>query len=611
MDPITGFPRFLTPILASLAAIVPVARAQNVATSSTAAWSSQIVAFWGAVGIGVRASNAQRPSNPITSTIASLAILQRASAAASAIQSGNWYVFAPGYNGGKTRIDVLLLSWRTPAQLQALCVKVSTLAEVLARQRWLILLVGRQKHGDDDHGAAVLWTSSPRCPEYSTVRYADTDGMYSPLPGETIQALLEYTASCDANNIEFDTNGVTTLICNEILRRPTRSMSMNESSSDVQQDPGMGRYITSYQLDGVVMPYVTIAKYVGDNTATRAALVGSAVWMYCIVHGMVSVAVGLMGAASGRGLAVWLFAPRMVMAKLGAEGIAGDDALLSLLGFDGVSCVVTAHGANVASIATDKIISWEPSKRARMACLSIAFNIVELLLVVGGWLYGALKVEKLAPRGLVGHGMLWLATVVSTGLSLRTLVSVRERLKGRLIGIFAEVHHTRLAIARDHKISSTPSSPYLSLVSNILSRADHDVQSIEAALTLMRQPLFCSELQEHAAVEELGYAYQGDTLVKESGNKVVTTASAFPWIRVALCVCITILCSAFGPVYAYMEMPRWSKIAAEVMLAGSATWFATLARTSRLEPSHSTQICHMVATMVASAVWYVGVKDVG
>lgn len=49
----------------------------------------------------------------------------------------------------------------------------------------------------------------------------------------------------------------------------------------------------------------------------------------------------------------------------------------------------------------------------------------------------------------------------------------------------------------------------------------------------------------------------------------------------------------------------------EVLLLVSAVWFATLERVGGLSHARESYVCHMVATLVISAVWYVGVKDVG
>jgi hypothetical protein len=46
-------------------------------------------------------------------------------------------------------------------------------------------------------------------------------------------------------------------------------------------------------------------------------------------------------------------------------------------------------------------------------------------------------------------------------------------------------------------------------------------------------------------------------------------------------------------------------------LAASAAWYGTLERTAGVPHNRDTSVCFTVATLVASSVWYVGVKDVG
>eukprot|EP00250_Pteridium_aquilinum_P007919 c17532_g1_i1 orf=60-1907(-) len=596
---------------------IPRAWAQNVAISSTAAWSSQIVAFWGAVGIGVRSSSGLQSSNGITSVAASMAAFWRALAAWSALGHGEWYLMSPGYNGGNTRLDIVLVCWSNPDQLWQACLKVAMLAEVVGRQRWLVLVVSRQLRPQQAAAAAgAYWTHSPRHPNFSLARFADPiGGIYSPFPDEdNLQEIIQryYVSAAQGHNDTTMVNAVAKLLCEEALQdmRPTRGATYNEAPAEVQEATTMGRHITYFQHEGVTTPYVSIEKLVGNFAASRQGVVRSAAILYCVVHTIVCVAVGLMGAASGRGLAVWLFTPRMVMSKLGAEAIAGDDTLLSLLGFHNVTYQYTSEAGNAISLPADAFLPCRT--RSRPILLALFLNVVELVLICSGWLYGSLKVEKFAPRGVVGHGMLWLATLVATGLSLRTLYSVYQRVSARLIGIFDEPHYVRLVVAKDCRIKfPAPTSNFLGFASDILSKTEDDTTSMTAGLSLMRHPTFCLELCQHAASHCLNYSYQGDTLACE-GNKKITTAGEYPWVQLCLCVCLTFSCSVFGAVYAYVDiMPRWSKLTAEALLATSAIWFTTLARTSKLEHSRSTEICHMVATMVASAVWYVGVKDVG
>lgn len=597
----------------ALASALPCVAAQGVATSATAAWSSQIVAFWGAVGIGVRSSNGQQSSNAVTSAVAFVNARRRASAISAALRRSDWYLLAPGYLGGKTRMDVVLICWRTEQELASLATRVAALAETLGRFRWLVLVVGRKLQSNAGTGA--FWTQSPRCEEFSVVRAANTNGVFAAFSDSDLGAFVTLQS---AGTLAVD--DIAAHIDHRRLRQSARSATRNEAPAEVQEATTIGRHVTSYQIEGGGTPYVAVEKFTAQYANSRHALVRCALWMYAIVHLTVAVAVALMGAASGRALAVWLFAMRIILSKLGAEAIVGDDMLLTLLAFDGLRYEHTTEPGS-AALPGDASLTGSPWWHLLVAQ---ALNAVELLLVVGGWLYGALKVQRLAPNGLVGHGMLWLATTVSLGLSVRTIFGVHKRVKGRLIGIFDEPYYVCNVIAHDCKIVVTSSpnppasppaspSPYVRLVAEILTKTQDDAVCVQVALALLRQPTFCSDVQQHAALHVLKYCYTGDTLSARGDLKTkVTTAGAYPWVQVSCCVALTASCAVFAAVYTYATVvPKYAKLVAEALLAISAMWFATLARTSKLPHNESSYTCHMIATMVASAVWYVGVEGVG
>ncbi|MCO5611681.1 hypothetical protein L7F22_065939 [Adiantum nelumboides] len=315
--------------LLAAAGWIPGALAQNVAVSATAAWS-QIVAFWGAVGIGVRSSSGLQSTNAFTSIFASLSAFWRARAVMSALRCGEWYLLSPGYSGGSIRLDVVLICWSTPPQLWQACLQVAILAEVVGLQRWLVLVVGCQVAMPHITQGAY-WTQSPRHSDFCTTRFADSMGsIYSPFANEDrFQAIVHhyYAASMQGqpnDNPNF-INTIAHLQCEEALEvnRPTRCATRNEAPVEVQEATGLGRHFTSYQIEGVTIPYVSVQKVVSNFAASRRAVVSSSAFLYCIVHTMVCVAVGLMGAASGRGLAVWFFTPRMVMSKREQKQLQG------------------------------------------------------------------------------------------------------------------------------------------------------------------------------------------------------------------------------------------------------------------------------------------------
>jgi hypothetical protein len=148
--------------------------------------------------------------------------------------------------------------------------------------------------------------------------------------------------------------------------------------------------------------------------------------MYIMVHLMVSCAVGLMGAASGRGLAVWIMAIRPTLATLGAQNVNGCDVLKSLICLHG-SILQYETGEGSQLLAGDVL-----SYRMPWWQLGTAFFIpfVELLIIGAGWLYGALRAERLRPSGVVGHGMLWLSVFVGLSLSLRAALAKTSKMHG-------------------------------------------------------------------------------------------------------------------------------------------------------------------------------------
>lgn len=144
--------------------------------------------------------------------------------------------------------------------------------------------------------------------------------------------------------------------------------------------------------------------------------------MFVIIHITVSVAVGLMGAASGRGLAVWLMGIRPVLLSLGSQDVGGSDALVTLLAMDKSSFIYQSEtgSSHLAGQATRY-------DRSRLSiALMFLVPLVEVALITAGWVYGALQAQKLPSTGVVGHGMLWLSALVGLSLSVKALLGTRE-----------------------------------------------------------------------------------------------------------------------------------------------------------------------------------------
>jgi hypothetical protein len=63
-------------------------------------------------------------------------------------------------------------------------------------------------------------------------------------------------------------------------------------------------------------------------------------------------------------------------------------------------------------------------------------------------------------------------------------------------------------------------------------------------------------------------------------------------------------------VYAYYLLPKWVKLLTDVLLAVSALWFSSIDLVGSFMHDKETFVCFMVATLVVSSVWYVGLDNV-
>lgn len=109
--------------------------------SSTAAWSSQIVAFWGAILI---AAHVGKVASGATALFSSVRMALRIRSMTRALARGNWFLHA-GWVTNKVRTDVAVVCWRTPEDLQGLVRRVAMQIETFAAGRdWQVLVVGCQ-----------------------------------------------------------------------------------------------------------------------------------------------------------------------------------------------------------------------------------------------------------------------------------------------------------------------------------------------------------------------------------------------------------------------------------------------------------------------------------
>lgn len=611
-------------------------RAQGPIVSSTAAWSSQIVAFWGAVGLGARLSATQKITNPFTSLVAICSCLRRALNITSALEKGSWTFLSPGLMGGAVRVHVVVITWRTKAELLRLALRVALLAETLAVKEWTIVVVGRKLQQPDSTSQAV-WTMCPRIPAYSTVRQKYSAELVPFIDDSEIQNLILQTQS--------DPQVIAKTIAD--LGHPATRMALyTEVTAALQDTPAIARRITSWQIPETTSPFIHINKGVWPYGLSRLLSVNTATLTYVLVHLAVCVAIGLMAAATGRGLAVWLFSTRIVISQID-PGFTGAETLLTLTAFGGQSIFAELFEDNIIA-AGDTILT---PLQFRYIVLAVVLNLVEFGVIVGGWIYGARQAQRFPPTGLVGHGMLWLAIVVCVLLAARALGGLKERMSARIIGIFEvpanPTSRKRLVIHEDCVLDvpniadRTQRSLHeryilLRVISSISSQTSNDTNTFFSILRLVRSPTFAETVEEFAVEQCMSYEYDGDALVcirkakrqhprnpslsplpekqRPISDDILNRPRGwtYPWKSFTLCILIIILCASASATYAYVpKTPRWVKLVVEAIVSVCALYIATLDRTSPLPHLQPPYMSFMVAATVVCSVWYVGVEGVG
>lgn len=581
--------------------------AAQVVVSSTAAWSSQIVAFWGAIVIAVYSYRYAHVTNAISSLASGVKVVRRTSRITSSLSQGNWYLHS-GWNHGKIRTDVALIYWRSPRELRGLARRVAMQVDAYADD-WEVLVLGHKLKRSDTQGT-VHWIKSPHTEGLCAVRVKETDEIMFPLSNADI------TDAC--NMLQRKPEIPIHQIVQELIRkrdlRATRCTYAAEMVGEVHANEISPSWANTFtKVSRADNPYMSLILRSGQQGTDRGAVMNCALRMYGAVHIMVSCAVGLMGAASGRGLAVWIMAIRPTLRTLGVENINGSDVVASLFCSDGSSFQYeTRDGSTI--LAGDVVSS---AMRGSQIIGTYILSLAELIIVFAGWLYGALKAVTLKPSGVVGHGMLALSTLVGLSLSLRALFSIRTRLSGRLVGFWRMPHFVRLTVGvRSLEISvdgilrsANYSNSVLALIATILHAGDDDDCSV--AECALRSPSTGNLLQEHVVTEILQYQYVDDHIVSKGDPAIpVTVRDNYPWFQTSCCIVVTMLCTCVSVVYAYYTLPMWVKILTEILSAASASWFGTLDRLGGFHHNRDTYVSFMIATLVTSSVWYVGVRDV-
>ena len=579
--------------------------ALGLVASSTAAWSSQIVAFWGAIVVAFVSYRRRKITSAPSSLLAAYRIRRRTLRIAEAVARENWFIHS-GWRHGQVRTDVVIIRWKTPGELRRLSRRVAMQIDVFAGN-WEVLIVGRKVTGSADDGN-IHWIKHPRSDRLCTSKLKETGENMYPLQEEDVLDAAASFREQRTPSIDEVINDLYTLMD----RRPTRCAFMYEIATEIQSNDSFPSFATTFTGIGRDHnAYLALEHSTGLYGTERSSILHSATFMCCAVHMMVTCAVGLMGVASGRGLSVWLMVIRPALRSLGAEMINGNDIIPAMVSLD--KARFQYESASSSDILAGDITSSGMALWIFMATYSVPF--AEIMIITAGWLYGALHAEKLPPAGVVGHGMLALSTLTSLSLSIRALYSIRKRLSGRLVGLWHMPNFLDITIgvrSLEVPVSQIQSDRYdlLVFIARILREGggDHACLVAEAALRL---PITGNLLREHIVTDILQYQYEGDHIVcKGDPPQPVTVRGNYPWIQTGCCVVATFLCTCASTVYAYLPLPSYVKIVTEVVATVSVTWFVTLELVSDFPHDRDTFISLVVANLLTSSIWYVGIRDV-
>lgn len=575
--------------------------------SSTAAWSSQIVAFWGAIII---ASQVGKVGTGGTSLFSSIRATLRARAIENALSRGNWFMHS-GWSNGSLRTDIAIVHWQSDNDLTGIARRIAMQIETFGDD-WQVLILGRKVKtvGNKENQSMVHWIKSPRTERFCGARVKATDEVLFPLrEQDLLDALdmLKQTPPMSTKDIVDDMSKRQDV-------RASRVTYLSEQNNEMQVNVGhlsWGYIFTS--VDHNMTPFLALKTWTGPHGTDRGATMICAIRMYLLVHLLVACAIGLMAAATGRGLAVWLMAVRPTILTMGGKNVNGNDILRSLICMDGATFQYeTREGSRfLAGDVLAQPMAW---------WLSAVANILPALenfIIVAGWLYGALNTRRLEPSGVVGHGMLWLSVTVGLSLCIRALFTLRNHDKGRLVGIWSKFNFVRYTVGRESLEISlsdllriTSDSP-ISLIANILRDGDADSEAaIHVVESLLRLPITASLIEYLVATEILKYKYEGDKIATRA-DIPISPKSESPWIQSYCCIIIIMAACSVSAVYAYYPLPRWAKMTTEIAVALSGVAFNSVDLVGSFMHKKETSMCFMVAALVTSSVWYVGLDTAG
>ena len=369
--------------------------AQGLAVTATAAWSSQIVAFWGAILIAIRSSPRGIVTTAVSSLFSNVRVVQRSGRIINALSRDNWFLHS-GWNNGRLRTDVAVICWRSPLDLQRLAIQVSMQVETFALISWDVLVVGKRLKNNLTAETTVHWIKSPHHESLCPSRARQTGESVFPLAEIDIDRGIALLQETPARSVAE----VTDILAKECDLPATRCAFMTEIYKEVENSGLQASFANIFtKVDAEESPFQSLDHWTGQHASSRGSIMKSMTRMYVVVHMTVATAIGLMGAASGRGLAVWLLAVRTALQALGTQTISGDDIVLSLVSID-KSVFQYESGAGSPLLAgeiTSSGLSWW------YVVGTSAVAIIELMIIGAGWLYGALRVDKRPRHALALH----------------------------------------------------------------------------------------------------------------------------------------------------------------------------------------------------------------
>ncbi|KAJ6113332.1 hypothetical protein N7523_006649 [Penicillium sp. IBT 18751x] len=590
----------------SLILQAPLVSAQQI-VSSTAAWSSQIVAFWGAIII---ASQVGKVGSGGTSVFSSVRTSLRARAIESALSRGNWFLHS-GWSNGKVRTDIAIVHWQTAADLKGLARRIAMQIETFG-EKWQVVVLGQQtKQVENRENESVIhWIKSPRTERFCGAKVKTTGENLFRLSEQDLMDALDMLKQTPPTPIKDIVEEMAT----RQDTRTSRVTYLSEQHHEMQVNSGQlswGYIFTS--VDHQQTPFLALKRWTGIHGTDRGARMICATRLYLLVHLLIACAVGLMAAATGRGLAVWLMAVRPTISTMGGGNVKGDDVLRSLLCMDDVSFQYeTKEGSRfLAGDVLAQPMAWWQST------VAYAIPALETSIIFAGWLYGNLNAQRLEPSGVVGHGMLWLSVVVGLSLCIRALLTLRNNDKGRLVGIWKESDFMRFTVGAESlelqvsELTRTASDSPVSLIATILrDKETDDEAAIQVVESLLRLPVIATLIEYLVATDVMKFKYEGDKIVTKA-DKPISPKSESPWIQSYCCIILVMAACCISAIYAYYPLPRWTKLVTEIVVAMCGIFFNSIDLVGSFMHEKETSICFMVAALVTSSAWYVGLESAG